>query len=198
MALKAAQDAQLGIAGLATSIKSAGLFVESVTDGSYYITGYRNRPPRGWQGPTSSRFIAKALGVNTANSHAANHTPTAAATICRMSLGVEKSTARLRGGVTAARMLPVWDSGGGGKQNQIDSYYWYYGTLAMFQYGGDPWKTWNAALRTALVGKQQTKAEEAGSWDPHGAWGFAGGRVYSTAINALSLEIYYRYPRLNK
>ena len=31
-----------------------------------------------------------------------------------------------------------------------------------------------------------------------GAWGTAGGRVYSTAINILSLEIYYRYGRVLK
>ncbi|RKY14224.1 MAG: hypothetical protein DRP82_04360, partial [Planctomycetota bacterium] len=32
-----------------------------------------------------------------------------------------------------------------------------------------------------------------GSWDPVGKWGMVGGRVYSTALNALTLEIYYRY-----
>ncbi|RKY14435.1 MAG: hypothetical protein DRP63_08530, partial [Planctomycetota bacterium] len=34
-----------------------------------------------------------------------------------------------------------------------------------------------------------------GSWDPVGKWGMVGGRVYSTALNALTLEIYYRYLR---
>jgi hypothetical protein len=32
-----------------------------------------------------------------------------------------------------------------------------------------------------------------GSWDPVGAWGRDGGRVYSTALCALILEVYYRY-----
>ena len=32
-----------------------------------------------------------------------------------------------------------------------------------------------------------------GSWDPVDRWGFEGGRVYATAINALTLEVYYRY-----
>ena len=32
-----------------------------------------------------------------------------------------------------------------------------------------------------------------GSWDPIDRWGFEGGRVYATAINTLSLEVWYRY-----
>ena len=34
--------------------------------------------------------------------------------------------------------------------------------------------------------------DEHGSWDPLGAWGTAGGRVYSTAISALALETEWR------
>ena len=33
----------------------------------------------------------------------------------------------------------------------------------------------------------------AGSWTPDGVWGGYGGRVYSTAMAALCLEVYYRY-----
>jgi len=93
-------------------------------------------------------------------------------------------------------MVPVWDAGGGGKLNQIDFYYWYYATLAMFQMGGDYWRQWNKHMKAALVNHQRQSGDEAGSWDPIGAWGFAGGRVYATAINTLSLEIYYRYARV--
>jgi hypothetical protein len=32
-----------------------------------------------------------------------------------------------------------------------------------------------------------------GSWDPDPLWGGYGGRVYSTAVGALCLEVYYRY-----
>ncbi len=35
-----------------------------------------------------------------------------------------------------------------------------------------------------------------GSWDPIGPWGGDGGRVYSTAIMALCLEVFYRYDRV--
>ena len=38
-----------------------------------------------------------------------------------------------------------------------------------------------------------------GSWDPEECvWGEKGGRVYTTAIGALTLEVYYRYGKINK
>ena len=90
---------------------------------------------------------------------------------------------------------PVWDEKGG----TIDHYYWYYATYALFQYGGDHWKQWQKKLETAVVKNQHrdgSKKNLVGSWDPIGAWGEDGGRVYSTAILTLTLEAYYRYSRL--
>ncbi|NQT19692.1 MAG: HEAT repeat domain-containing protein [Planctomycetes bacterium] len=73
-------------------------------------------------------------------------------------------------------------------------YYWYYGTLAMFQAGGDNWRQWNDSLRDMLVRRQRQKGCARGSWDPAGKWlGKAAGRVYSTAMNAMNLQVYYRY-----
>ena len=38
------------------------------------------------------------------------------------------------------------------------------------------------------------KSCDDGSWDPAvDKWGSIGGRVYATAINVLTLEVYYRY-----
>jgi hypothetical protein len=74
-----------------------------------------------------------------------------------------------------------------------DEYYWYYGTLAMFQYGGEPWEKWNGALRDQLVRLQRPGGQFAGSWDPVGPWGSVGGRLYSTALCVMSLEVYYRF-----
>jgi hypothetical protein len=76
---------------------------------------------------------------------------------------------------------------------RINLYYWYYGTLAMYQMQGDHWRRWNAALQDALVDQQFTSGDMAGSWDPKCIWGGYGGRVYSTAMSALCLEVYYRY-----
>jgi hypothetical protein len=76
-----------------------------------------------------------------------------------------------------------------------DDYYLLYNcTLAMFQHGGEPWKRWNDAVRDRLVGRQlQGDRCERGSWTPDNRWGGQGGRVYSTALAILTLEVYYRY-----
>ncbi len=38
-------------------------------------------------------------------------------------------------------------------------------------------------------------ADERGSWDPVDCWSPEGGRIYATALNCLSMEVYYRYGR---
>ena len=89
--------------------------------------------------------------------------------------------------------LPVWDEIGG----RIDFYYWYYGTYAAKQWGGDQWKQWKKAIEKALIENQRHENEMDnfyGSWNPqNAAWGDDGGRVYSTAMCALILEVNYRY-----
>jgi len=81
----------------------------------------------------------------------------------------------------------------------IDYYYWYYGTFATFQVGGDPWKKWNAALKETLLGLQRKDGDADGSWDPEGTGRIPdGGRVFSTALAVLSLEVYYRFLILSK
>jgi len=90
-----------------------------------------------------------------------------------------------------------------------DMYYWYYGSLAMFQMGGEYWDRWNDAMKPTLVDNQNKKKHycQYGSWNPDkdaygvdrkGARAGLGGRVYTTALGALTLEVYYRYARLNK
>jgi len=86
--------------------------------------------------------------------------------------------------------LPDWNK-------DLNMYYWYYGTLTMFQQQGHWWEQWNDALKKALVPTQETRTKgghKNGSWDPSGDfWGQMSGRVYSTACGALSLMVYYRY-----
>jgi len=198
MALKSAKAAEIDASGLDEAFKQSAAWMESITDEEYGVSGYKARPPRGWQGPTSSRFDNPELGVNTATTHGANHTPTAIATMCRVFFGYARTDARLNNGATiVSQMPPVWDTGGAGKLSKVDYYYWYYATLAMFQVGGEHWKQWNKCMKAAIVTHQHTKAGSSrGSWDPIDAWGFGGGRVYATAINVLSLEIYYRYAKV--
>jgi hypothetical protein len=73
-------------------------------------------------------------------------------------------------------------------------YYNYYATQVMHHFGGAPWKRWNARMRDQLVNSQAKEGHESGSWfmlDPHGAG--PGGRLYSTAMAAMVLEVYYRH-----
>jgi len=86
---------------------------------------------------------------------------------------------------------PVWSVGDG----RADPYYWFWGSDAMRQVGGDRWWAWRQALESAVVAHQRGPdqgAAAAGSWDPVGPWGEVGGRVYSTAVTTLALESSYR------
>jgi len=74
----------------------------------------------------------------------------------------------------------------------LQHYYWWHSTEALSRIGGDTWRAWNGALKKALLSKQQKSGHAAGSWDPVGTYGKVAGRVYSTALCALSLECYYR------
>jgi hypothetical protein len=80
-----------------------------------------------------------------------------------------------------------------------NAYTWYYATLASFHSGGPQWDRWNRALQTALLPTQhRERGPYAGSWDPDPVWGGHGGRVYATALSALTLEIYYRHAPLHQ
>ncbi|HEY1785418.1 MAG TPA: prenyltransferase/squalene oxidase repeat-containing protein, partial [Pirellulales bacterium] len=111
---------------------------------------------------------------------------TAEALVCRQFLGMARDNpAADEAGKSLLDELPSKD--------KVNLYYWYYGTLGMYQLQGEYWQRWNEALQGALVGRQQTDGDAAGSWDPVCVWGGYGGRVYSTAMSALCLEVYYRF-----
>lgn len=81
-----------------------------------------------------------------------------------------------------------------------DVYGIYYGTLAAFQRQGQMWYVWNEAMKHTLL-TAQLKGDPkllGGSWNPTpGQVGEHGGRVYTTALMALCLEVYYRYELIN-
>ena len=81
-------------------------------------------------------------------------------------------------------------------QSLNHSYYsWYLGTLACFFHGGDVWTRWNTASKPAILSQQivEKHSHSLGSFRTADMWSFAAGKIYSTSINVLSLEIYYRY-----
>ena len=85
----------------------------------------------------------------------------------------------------------------GSDRGEYNIYYLYYGTLAMYQHGGEAWATWNARVRDEVVRRQRAKGHMAGSWDPDDSpYGTKGGRIYGTALATLTLEVYYRFLRL--
>jgi len=112
-------------------------------------------------------------------------TMTAEALTCRFLLGTPEPPV-LDEAVTALLREPPTD----GKANL---YYWYYATLALYQAQGDDWRRWNESLQQQLLARQRHEGSFAGSWDPDTVWGGYGGRVYSTAMATLCLEVYYRY-----
>ena len=117
---------------------------------------------------------------------------TAAATACRLLCGAAKDDAKITKAVKhLMENLPVWNKP---KNDKVDMYYWFWGTLAMKLYGGRQWHTWNEAMKNALLCTQRQGGCADGSWDPCGKWGMIGGRVYTTAINTLTLEIFRCYP----
>ena len=77
--------------------------------------------------------------------------------------------------------------------NKVDYYYWYYGSLAMRQAQGQDWQNWNEKLKPILLRKQVLRGNNQGCWEPEGKNSKAAGRVVTTALAALSLEVYYRY-----
>ena len=115
-----------------------------------------------------------------------SRTMTAEGLLCRLFLDVSQHDPSVAEATRyVGQQLP-----GDGKPNL---YYWYYATLALHQLGDERWERWNVALKREILGLQRSQGSLAGSWDPQTVWGGYGGRVYSTAMAALCLEVYYRY-----
>jgi hypothetical protein len=111
---------------------------------------------------------------------------TAIGLLSRMYLGWNKDNPGLAKGVE-------WLGARGPSPNNM--YYNYYATQVMRHWEGEPWRRWNMAMRDQLTDTQAKTGHETGSWflpgSDHGAG--PGGRLYFTALAAMTLEIYYRY-----
>jgi hypothetical protein len=74
-----------------------------------------------------------------------------------------------------------------------DVYYWYYASLCMSQMQTPAWRAWNQNTRDTLIAMQHPDGEHGGYWDSYMRKGATAGRAFSTAMGALTLEVYYRY-----
>jgi len=113
-------------------------------------------------------------------------TMTAEALVCRQFLGLPpEHPAESEAGAYLLGELPG--------EGLFNLYYWYYATLGMYQLQGDAWQRCIDALRTAVARRQVKVGALAGSWDTDYLWGGYGGRLYTTALATLTIEVYYRF-----
>jgi hypothetical protein len=176
-ALKTAKLAQIKFDH--TVFSQALTFVDSATDEG--------------AGEKSSGFVTYCPGESGADNKA-NSRPalTCAAMMIRQfngTMGV-KNPILIKGAEGTKAVPPNW--------NEKNFYYWYYAAYAMHNMGGEYRIWWSQRMMDMLRDKQVRSGDHAGSWDPHGdAWakyhGVGGGRVYTTALGALCLEVGYRY-----
>lgn len=197
-ALKAAEDA--GVEVPPECFEGAQSWVDSMTNKNYGRVGYAWGEGNGGPGSRSSRL--EGLMEKFPNERGEALT---AAALWASFLMIDHDTLRSWKKSSSYQIRskqanlvhaswPYWDEHDG----SIDLYYWYYATLAMHEWGGRHWKSWSKGIDVALLGSQRSGPSDqfAGSWDPVGAWGSAGGRVYSTAMATMALQVEYRYKRL--
>jgi hypothetical protein len=181
MALKSAELSELPFPKSAAFDGAINWLNEVSSSNGYYRTGYISKEDGKVYVPGKNEMW---------DDHAAL---SAVSVMSRIFINKNKKEPALTAVTLLASDLPQW------APHKIDFYYWYYASLALFQYDGPEgglWKKWNEPMVNALVPHQKGKADgcRLGSWDPQDdRWGFEGGRVYAAAINALTLEVYYRY-----
>jgi hypothetical protein len=167
MALKSAQMA--GLAVPQKTLTLADRFLDSVESSSK--GGYKYLP-------TNERESA---------------TMTAVGLLCRQYSGVNPRNPALLAGVQKLKAVPP---GRGGL------YYEYYATQVMHHMQGAAWRFWNlgpdgsgrGGMRDTLIARQDVGAtprrdHQNGSWAPEAE----GGRIMSTSLSLLCLEVYYRH-----
>jgi hypothetical protein len=123
----------------------------------------------GYQGPDASRPAMIATGM-----------------FCRQLAGVRRTDPKMQEGALYMRGHPIL-------AEPMNYYYLYYGTLALYQHQGEIWEDWNKRMKEILLSLQDKTGADAGSWPAVRDWhGERMGRVVTTAMATLSLEVYYR------
>jgi len=181
MALKTAEGAGLKVPRAAFTDMKA--YLDEVTDEVYGTVGYVSKGGRA--------IRQREQNINVAYQDSL----TAVGIMARIFIDGDTKDERIKKGADLLiRSLPVWDTETYGK---LDYYYWFYASYALYQYdgpNGSCWNAWNKKMKDVLLASQNNleSACEYGSWDAIGRWCDEAGRVYATAINVLTLEVYYR------
>ncbi len=76
-------------------------------------------------------------------------------------------------------------------QNNV--YMIYYASQVLHHLGGPRWDKWNVRMRKYLIDSQAQEGHETGSWYFAESHSTQGGRLYTTAMAIMTLEVYYRY-----
>jgi hypothetical protein len=114
-----------------------------------------------------------------------NQSTTACAVLCRMYSGMPKDHPSIQAAV--AKFSKAGPS-------KTETYYNYYATQVLKQVGGKEWETWNTRMRDQLLSTQTTTGHAAGSWFwDDGYHTDTAGRLYTTCMATMILEVYYRY-----
>lgn len=167
MALKSAKISGLNINS--RTFKRTEKFLDSVSTSGGAFYGYTT-PPRPGTQPADAR--------------------TAVGLLCRMYMGWDKNNPGMvdGSGAIAAKGPDTPNSG-------ANMYYNYYATQMVKHIGGADWNKWNPKMRDFLVKTQDKQGNAAGSWHLGGKnhASEAGGRLYTTALACMTLEVYYRY-----
>jgi hypothetical protein len=118
------------------------------------------------------------------------------ALLCRQYLGVNPRNPALLNGCKY-----LLDSNMPGTSNNI--YYEYYATQVLHHMGGESWQQWNEGkgqapgIRNYLIARQEhakgAKQHIEGSFPVADVFGGEGGRIMTTSLSLLCLEVYYRH-----
>lgn len=171
MALKSASLSELSIPP--STIARATQFLDSVStkEGARY--GYQLVPVEEGAVETKVSKVTTPL--------------TAVGLLCRMYMGWKQDNPALKQGIAEISRK------GPSKNNY---YYNYYAAQVLFQNTGGQgpvWRKWNEKLRDQLLEQQSTRGHLRGSWYLEGPHNARGGRLYTTSLAAMTLEVYYRY-----
>ncbi len=178
MGLKSALVAGLKPQRIRSAFRKCGAFFDkqkettgdtaSDTNGMAWYTPQRNR---GGNGQKGDACVAIAM-------------------LCRQFMGWKKNNMWLQAAAdNQTAKIPNW-----GNRNV---YRIYYASLTLFQMGDPHFKKWNQPVRDMIIENQRAGDPSIdGSWDYDSKYCTHGGRVMSTALLCLCLEVYYRYKEI--